>query len=446
MSAVLHTSQQAEQSVLGTLLSWDSTFQLVAGTLQAKHFAVAGHGSIWTAMETLTKRKQGIDVVSVFDVLQQQGVAEQCGGLAYLQELATSSTGKAAVVRHAGLIVEKFAARELVMAAEEAVEIASGEGEPAEKIDQITTLFGGLQRAQVQKMPRRIAEIALERIDHYNALADGKVVSGWRTHIPWLTNELNGGFRPGGLYVLAARPSVGKSSFAQELGLNFAADDLPTLFLSQEMSEGEIADRSVANTGRLSYGALLTGKMDREHWSRAVEAMDRLGNLPLYVDEQGSLTLRDIRAKAKAVPGLKVLILDYLQLCDYQAGKGTTTNDALAVVSKGLKGLAKELGIAIVALSQLNREVEKRADKRPNESDLRDSGAIEQDADVILFLWPVRDAGEGRKVVGLGLGKNRQGKRGGQVGLDFFGDVQRWTQSTEDINQQAATGRKGAFE
>jgi len=185
--------------------------------------------------------------------------------------------------------------------------------------------------------------------------------------------------------------------------------------------------------------------MDGEHWGRASEAMDRLARLPFFIDDQGALTLRDIRAKAKSVKGLKVLVLDYLQLCAGTRRDGNRNAD-IEEISRGLKALAKELGCAVLALSQLNRNVETRASKRPNLSDLRDSGAIEQDADVVMFLWPVRELeAEGRRIVGLGIDKNRQG-RTGEFGLDFYGDTQRWSQSTADIHQAPVRAKVGSFE
>lgn len=438
MSRLITASPEAEQSVLGDILSRSESFDLVADILEAKHFADRGHGLIWTAAASLIVAHKEVDAVAVYERLKEQGDDEECGGLAYLTQLAGSVFTSRNTRRHAELIVAKYQARALIEAAEQSVDISHEDGSVGDKVDRITSLFGEIQKSQVRKAPRAIADIAIERIQTYEDLKDGKVIAGWRTHIPWLTATLNGGFRAGGLYILAARPSVGKSSFTQELGMQFALDGLPTLFLSQEMAETEVADRGVANLGYLSYSKLLTGNMERDDWSRASEAMERMGKLPFFVDDQASLTLRDIRIKAKSCKGLKILILDYLQLCA-STRKDGNRNSEIEEISRGLKALAKELGIAILALSQLNRDVEKRANKRPTLSDLRDSGAIEQDADVVMFLWPVREFSDHR-IVGLGVDKNRQGRLG-QVGLDFFGDVQRWTQSTADINPEPMAAR-----
>lgn len=436
------SSLEAEQSVLGTLLAADGAFDQVADMLSAAHFASRDHATIWTAIAGLATARRPIDALTVHEVLRDRGQDEACGGLEYLAQLAAGCSTSRNVRRHAAVVLDRHAVRMLLHAAEQALEIAGGRGGVAEKVDQITSLFAGLQREQVRKVPRSIAELAAERIEEYEALADGKKVAGWATSIPALNRWLNGGVRPGSLYMLAARPGIGKSSFSQQLGMHFAADGLPTLFLSQEMADTEVADRAVANSGRVSYSALLTGKMEREDWARTTEAMENLAALPLFIDDQPALTLRDIRFKAKLVPGLKVLIVDYLQLTASSRRDGNR-NAEIEEVTRGLKTLAKELGIAVIALSQLNRDVEKRNTKRPMLSDLRDSGAVEQDADVVLFLWPVREfPKEGRAIVGLCAEKNRQGARG-EVGLDFHGDTQRWAESTADINPPARNARDG---
>lgn len=427
------SSIEAEQSVLGALLAHDGAVDQVSDMLCAEHFASRDHAMIFTAIVGLSRARRPVDALTVREALRERGQDEACGGFAYLAHLASSSLTERNVRRHAAVILDRYAARMLMQAAEETLEIARGRGVVAEKVDQITSLFASLQREQVRKAPRSIAELAVERIAEYEALADGKKVAGWATHIPALNRWLNGGIRPGSLCILAARPGTGKSSLAQQFGMHFAANGLPTLFLSQEMADTEVADRAVANSGRVSYSALLTGKMEREDWARTTEAMENLAPLPLYIDDQPALTLRDIRFKAKLVPGLKVLIVDYLQLTASSRRDGNR-NAEIEEITRGLKTLAKELGIAVIALSQLNRNVETRNTKRPMLSDLRDSGAVEQDADVVLFLWPVREfPKEGRSIVGLCAEKNRQGARG-EVGLDFHGDTQRWAESTADIS------------
>lgn len=427
-------SNEAEQCVLGCLLIDNLVWGRACDLLNDHDFYRHDHRSIFAAIVSLVSNNKPADVITVFDRLASLGKEEASGGLTYLNALAQCVPSAANMRRYAEIVKRHSTMRQLISAAADASTIAWTSGDPADALDKITSIFGSLQLHQLRKAPRTISAIAVERLDHYTALEEGAVKAGWSTHIPALDFSLNGGVRAGNLYVIAARPSVGKSSFAQQLGQTFAHDGLTTLFCSMEMGESEIADRGVASVGRLSYRALLTGTMGQESWRRAGDALDQLAGLPLYVDDQPALTLRDIRFKAKSVKGLKVLIIDYLQLCMASGAKrDANRNSEIEEISRGLKALAKELGIAVFALSQLNRAVEQRAGKRPTLSDLRDSGAIEQDADVVMLMWSVRQLeGEGRRIVGIGLDKNRHG-RVGEFGLDFFGDMQSWAESTADI-------------
>ena len=432
MTDTVPWSETAEQSVLGALLLDNSAFDVVSGLLKAEDFYESSNRAVWSAIALNLVANKPADVVTVHQSLQGRDGAV---GLDYLEALAQVVPSASHIRRYAEIVREKSAQRALIAVADKALSVASEPGSVDSKLDWITSRFGELQRSHVRKTPRPIADIAVERIDHYTALSEGTVEAGWSTHLPALDARLNGGLRPGSLLILAARPAVGKSSLVQTLGLGFARDGLPTLFLSLEMGDTEVADRGVSSSGRVSYGALLTGRMQPDDWSRASEAMESLARLPFFVDDQPALTLYDIRAKAKSVKGLKVLILDYLQLCSASKRDGNR-NSEIEEISRGLKALAKELGIAVIALSQLNRDVEKRAVKRPTLSDLRDSGAIEQDADVVMFLWPVRELEcEGRRIIGLGIDKNRQGRLG-EFGLDFYGDTQRWEESSADIRPQ----------
>ena len=427
-------SIEQERAILGALLFDNRALDRMGVALVEDDFYGPRNARAYGAISQLVGRGDIADVLTVGEALATGDAEADAETLQHLAGLL-DETPRAAQVRAYAAAVRKHATRRaLIAVADEAMEIASTQPEFATALDAITSKFAQLERQNVAAAPRSIAEIAQERIAHYEALEGGTVSAGWRTSIAWLDSALNGGLRAGGLYVLAARPSVGKSSFSQAIASSTAADGLPTLFLSMEMGEGEVADRGVSSAGRISYSALLTGKMTSDHWSRAASAMDSLAKLPLFIDGQASLTLAQIRSKAKAVKGLRVLVVDYLQLCASTRRDGNR-NSEIEEISRGLKGLAKELGIAVLALSQLNRQVETRGEnKRPRLSDLRDSGAVEQDADVVMFLWPVRDftETEGRKILGLAVDKNRQGRLG-EIGLDFYGDTQSWSQSSADI-------------
>ncbi len=432
-------SNEAEQSVLGSLLIDPACADRLR--LSAAEFYAAHHRVIFSAIQQELAARRPVDAMSVFLALQSAGTAEDVGGLEYLTALESSVPSARAVGRHAEVVAERARLRAVAEAADKAAEIAGATGTAAERIEAIAALFTLLQRGSVQSLPRSIADLALARTQHYEDLQAGRIEAGWPTSIPTLDSMLSGGLRPGKMYILAARPKVGKSSLAQFIAVKLATAGLPSLFLSQEMGAEEVADRAVASAGRINYSSLLSGKMAEDDWERAAEALEKLGSAAMYVDDQGGLTLADIKAKARSVPGLKALVLDYLQL------SGSTLKDAnrnaqIEELSRGLKTMAKQMGLCVIALSQLNRDVEKRASKRPQLSDLRDSGAIEQDADAVIFLWPVRDQdAEGHRLIGLAVEANRQG-RCGVVALDFNGRTQNWGESTEsvDSSNQGATG------
>lgn len=434
ITPMLPWSQESECALLGALLmdcprAWDK-----AQPIERRHFFDSRNGAIYAAIETLHIRKMPVDTVTVFEHLRENGLDEEVGGLPYLNDLTHAVASAYGASAYAKKVRDMAMRRALLEALDKAMELATAPGgDPAAKLDEVTTMLGQLQRQQVAKVPRTANEAAVERFKHWEALQEGKVVPGWPIFIPRLTKQLNGGLRPGGLYFVAARPGIGKTSFSLELA---ARSGLVTLFLSQEMTEAELVDRSVSCVGRVGYASLQNGSLDQEDWHRIVEAADSEAMRRLHIDDQGSLTIGDIRTKAKTIPGLQLLVLDYLQLCAGSVGSSANRNAEIEQISRGLKALAKELGIAVIALSQLNRQVEQRTSKRPMLSDLRDSGSIEQDADAVMFLWPVREFPGGEKLVGLGIDKNRQG-RTGEIALHFDGAMQTWGESIEQLHESA---------
>jgi len=430
-------SVEAEQSVLGGLLLDNSAWDRAGDLLTDSDFYRFEHRLIFAAINALITSAKPADVITVCEHLKRTGNADDCGGMLYLNSLAQSVPSAANMRRYAEIVRERAVLREIIASNDEINALAWKCDDPAGLIDRAATKLNELLQRETRKAPRAIGDVMVESLDRITDLHTGESDSGWPTGIPSLDRMLGGGLRAGRVYVLAARPSVGKSSFAASLGITLAERDLPVLMLSQEMSAGEIADRAISNIGGIDYSTVQTGRLNDLEWGQLSDCVERARALPFHIDDQSALRLRDIRAKARMVKGLKVLILDYLQL-SASTGEHANRNAEIEEISRGLKALAKDMGIAVLELSQLNREVEKRSNKRPNLSDLRDSGAIEQDADVVLFLWPVREfEGEGRRIVGIGVDKNRQGKRG-EFGLDFYGDYQRWSESTADIRPVVA--------
>jgi len=226
---------------------------------------------------------------------------------------------------------------------------------------------------------------------------------------------------------------------------------LPVAVFSMEMGASQLAVRIVGSIGRIDQGHLRTGKLADDEWPRLTEAIEKLRTVSLHIDETPGLTPSELRANSRRLARqcgkLGLIVVDYLQLMSGSNGspaRSQNRENEISGISRGLKALAMDLGICVIALSQLNRQVEQRTDKRPNLSDLRESGAIEQDADVVGLMWPVREHEDGSKLIGLTLAKNRIG-RTGDVGLRFDGTYQRWAESTESLTPPAALARKGGL-
>lgn len=430
MSRTLDT--HAEYGVLAALLNDSFCFDRVSTVVTAADFSASTNRLLYEVIASLVMACKHVDVITVHSEMQRRGF--DVLDLAAINAIAQSDFKASGAKRYAEAVRMASLERQLRAAVAEADEIVDGEGEIAERQERITALFSGISHRTLRKMPRHVSEIAISRVDHYTALQQGEIPAAWRTGLTTLDEKLSGGLRPGKVYVLAARPKIGKTSLAAQIAMTMAAPDrdaLSTLILTQEMPDEEIVDRGVANLGRVSYSSLLTGKLGNDAWGGIAEGCEQLSRLSLWIDDQGGLTLTDIRAKARDIKGLKLLVIDYLQLCS--GGKGTRAtnrNEEISEISRGIKALAKELDCAVILLSQLNRAVETRADRRPNLSDLRDSGAIEQDADAIIFLWFIRMIDGGHKLIGCDVAANRSGGTG-DFGLDFDGSQQRWQESFE---------------
>jgi replicative DNA helicase len=424
-------SAEAEQSLLGSLMLDPRPFDAAAGIVGEADFFRHEHRVIWRAIAGLVAACKSVDPVSVLERLQASGDLQHTGGLKYLNDLAQSVPGAAGVRRYAEIVRERAVLRAVVALADEAATQAFRLDGPSEVIDTLSTKLLQLERRQTRQEPVALADLVTKAMDRISDVAAGNVPPAWPTKIPTLDRLLQDGLRPGKLIVLGARPAVGKSSFALQLGLTMADQGLPVLALSQEMPASEVTERALSHLGGVDYGRLQRGKLHDAEWGGVTDAVERARTLPLWVDDQAALRLSDMRAKARHVRGLKVLIVDYLQLSQ-GSGKAENRNADIGEISRGLKALAKELDVCVILLSQLSRKVEDRSDKRPIVSDLRDSGEIEQDADAIVFLWPGRVLETGAKLIGCEVAKQRGGPTGDFV-LQFEGAVQRWVESTETL-------------
>ncbi|CAL8474555.1 replicative DNA helicase [Caballeronia sp. S22] len=416
---------EAEQSVIGALMLDNDSIDRI-GDLRAEHFYRADHRLIFQLVTSMIGEGIGADAITVFERLQAQGKSADVGGLAYLNALVQNTPSSANIARYAGIVRDRAQKRMLLSATSEIQDSVGTTGESADElIDRAATTIEQIGRVAVRREPKAVKQALAEHIHAIDRRLAGteRAIS---TGLVDLDRQLNGGLRPGWLVILAARPGVGKTSLAMNVA-NHVAENHSALFLSMEMPESELLDRSIASLGRVPLERVMhVRENDDEFWLGLTAAGQKLSELNLHIDDQPSLRLLDVRSKARLVKrkhGLDVLVVDYLQL---MAGEGSNRNSEIEGITRGLKSLAKELGIAIIALAQLNREVEKRAGRMPVLSDLRDSGSIEQDADAVLFIHREEvanpDAGEQwRGFAQVRTAKFRHG-RTGDVALTYRGE------------------------
>lgn len=434
-------SIEAESSVLGGLLldnlSWDRVGDLLIET----DFYRFEHRVIYGAIAELINATKPADVVTVFEHLKAQGKMDEAGGLVYINSLAQYVLSAANIRRYAEIVAGRSAQRRLLSACTEAREIAASESEDvALACNRIQQLFEPLAQQRAAHEPRAVGEYAVGLLDRIQELHDGSHQPGISTGFALLDRHLVGGLKPGKQIVIAARPSIGKSSLSMAIALACARAGHPAAVLSQEMEASELVDRITASLGRIDLGRLTTGQLEDAEWSRLADAVDTLGRLPLFIDDEPALSLHSIRAKArklKRMHGIKVLVIDYLQLCAASDQRqGNNRHLQLEEISRGLKALAKQLGLSVILLSQLNREVEKRTGGRPVLADLKESGAIEEDGDVVMLLSKEGDLSDGRSLIHAELAKNRGGKRGVFVRFAFNGAHQTWAETNEQVQRQ----------
>ena len=431
-------SVEAEQSVLGGLLldnlSWDRAGDLLTDS----DFYRYEHRLIYAAIGVLVAGSKPADVITVFEQLQSHGRADDCGGLAYLNALAQSVPSAANMRRYAEIVRERSILRKLITASDEIATTAfnpqgravSGILDEAEsKIFKIGE-EGSRQRQGFQGIDKLVVAL----IDRVQELHDNgaEEVTGVRTGFYDL-DRMTAGLQKGDLIVLAARPSMGKTAFALNIAEHVAVQEgLPVLMFSMEMGASQLALRMVGSLGRIDQQGLRTGRLKSDEWERLTDAVERLGQVQMYIDETPALNSAELRARARRMARqfgtLGLIVIDYLQLMSGSSSGDENRATEIGEISRGLKALAKELQCPVIALSQLNRSVESRNDKRPMMSDLRESGAIEQDADVIMFIYRDDYYDKNSKEPGVAeivIGKQRNGPVG-TVRLTFLKPLTRF--------------------
>ncbi len=418
-------SIESESSVLGGLLLDNAAWDRVSDLLGDSDFYRYEHRLVYGAIGHLINASKPADVITVFEQLQSQGKAEEIGGLAYLNSLAQYVPSAGNIRRYAEIVRERSILRKLVSASDEiATNAFNPQGRPvADIVDEAEQkIFNiGEQGSRLKQGFQGMETLVVQLLDRVQEMADNpNDVTGVPTGFYDL-DRMTAGFQAGDLIVLAARPSMGKTALAINIAEHVALNEgLPVAVFSMEMGAAQLAVRIVGSIGRIDQSHLRTGRLTDEEWPRLSEAIERLRNISLHIDESAGLTSSELRANARRLARqcgqLGLIVVDYLQLMSGSSSSEENRATELGEISRGLKMLAKELKCPVVALSQLNRSVESRPDKRPMMSDLRESGAIEQDADIIMFIYRdeyyTKDACKEPGVAEIIIAKQRNGPTG----------------------------------
>ena len=418
-------SIESESSVLGGLLLDNAAWDRVSDLLGDSDFYRYEHRLVYGAIGHLINASKPADVITVFEQLQSLGKAEEIGGLTYLNSLAQYVPSAGNIRRYAEIVRERSILRKLVSASDEiATNAFNPQGRPvADIVDEAEQkIFNiGEQGSRLKQGFQGMETLVVQLLDRVQEMADNpNDVTGVPTGFYDL-DRMTAGFQAGDLIVLAARPSMGKTALAINIAEHVALNEgLPVAVFSMEMGAAQLAVRIVGSIGRIDQSHLRTGRLTDEEWPRLSEAIERLRNISLHIDESAGLTSSELRANARRLARqcgqLGLIVVDYLQLMSGSSSSEENRATELGEISRGLKMLAKELKCPVVALSQLNRSVETRPDKRPMMSDLRESGAIEQDADIIMFIYRdeyyTKDACKEPGVAEIIIAKQRNGPTG----------------------------------
>lgn len=442
-------SEDAEQSLLGGIMLDERAWDQIADVVGSNDFYRPDHRLIFGAMGDLIERNQPLDAITVGDLLQRQGKLDDAGGRAYLARLVGNTPGAANIRSYASIVREHAMLRQLIeVGGDIAASAFESEGrQVAELVDRAEQrVFEIAERGERRGSGfialKEVVQPSIDRLDALSNSEDG--ITGVATGFEDLDSR-TAGLQAGDLVVIAGRPSMGKTTLALNIAENAAiGHNLPIGIFSMEMPKEQVTLRMIGSIGRVDQSHLRSGRLTEDDWTRINSAVSIMSNAPIFVDDAPGLTPTEVRARSRRLKrehGLGLVVVDYLQLMQVS---GSTENRATEIseISRSLKGLARELNVPVVALSQLNRSVEQRNDKRPVMSDLRESGAIEQDADVILFIYreEVYDSETPKKgVAEIIIGKQRNGPVGMFL-LTFKGEFTRFEGHIPDDYSEGVYG------
>lgn len=425
LDKILPHNSEAEEAMIGSLFIDNEAILKVVDYVSSDDFYSPANAAVYQSISNLFQQKSPIDLVTVSEELERQGLLETIGGALYLSRLVNSVPTASHVLQYATIVKEKKTLRDLIVVAQDISALGYAE---SEKIDVILdhaeqSLLGIGHKSLKQNFValRSMLTDTFDRIDHLHRNR------GQLRGVPTGFHELDfllGGLQKSDLVILAARPSMGKTSFALNLALNAATKHkIGVAIFSLEMSRDQLADRLLSSTSGVDAWKLRTGNLYEDDFAKIGEAMAVLDEAPVYIDDSANITVMEMRAKArrlKSEHGLGLIVIDYLQL---MGGNSENRVQEISEISRSLKGLARELDVPVIALSQLNRALEMRPDKRPQLSDLRESGSIEQDADVVVFIYREEyyDKDTDRKNIAEILVRKHRNGPIGSVDLFFIG-------------------------
>ena len=443
-----HQALEIEKAVLGALMIDKDAYAIVCEILRPESFYEPRNQMVYTAIRDLSMDEKPVDMLTVADQLAKSGKLEQVGGPGYIAELSSGVATSANIEYHANIIAQKSLARQLISFASSIQTKAFDETIDVE--DLMQEAEGSLFELSQHNMKKDYTAIdpviaqAVKGIQDAAKNTDG--LTGVSTGY-FKLDDITSGWQASDLVIIAGRPAMGKTSFALSMAKNIAADlRIPMAFFSLEMSNVQLVNRLISNACEIQGSKILNGQLQRDEWERLDKNINNLLGAPLYVDDTPGLSVFELRTKARRLVrehGIKLIMIDYLQLMNANGMRFSSRQEEVSTISRSLKGLAKELNIPILALSQLNRGVESREGlegKRPQLSDLCESGAIEQDADIVLFVhrpeyYHIYQDDNGRDLHGMAqiiIAKHRKGATG-DVLLTFRGEFTRF-ENPEDKN------------
>ena len=435
-------SLEAEQSLIGGVLLDNTAWERIADLVAEEDFYRDDHRRIYRHISKLIDFGKPADVVTVFESLEKNGEAEQAGGLAYIAEIANNTPSAANIRRYAEIVRERAILRKLVAVGDEiaASALAASGKDPKTLLDEAEAKVfeiaeAGARHSSGFQLIQPILKQVVDRVQELYDRDNPSEITGTPSGFVDLDQKTSG-LQASDMLIVAGRPAMGKTSFALNIAEHVAVEKrLPVAIFSMEMPGTQLATRFIASVGRIDMQKIRNGRLSDDDWQRLTMAMGKLYDAPLYIDETPGLNPIDLRARARRLARqcaqhgqqLSLIVIDYLQLMN-----GTRESDnratELSEISRSVKALAKELHVPIIALSQLNRSLEQRPNKRPLMSDLRESGAIEQDADIIMFIYRDEvynpDSPE-KGTAEIIIGKHRNGPTG-MVRMTFLGEYTRF--------------------